>query len=141
MYAVPIAGSEMSRKQRDLQNLSRAGFTIWVGDDRDFVIVENVRLPPGYDRRTIPVLIELPPDYPLVPPGVGSDHIYVPGSLRYHGHKLEDIHEWTTPAFRTPGWNGWAWMCYDHIAWDPHRDDLIVFIETVRADLTNPEVK
>ena len=128
----------MSRKERHLENLSRAGFSLWIDDDLRYVIIENVRLPLGYNYRSIPVLIELPSDYPLTPPGVGSDCIYVPEDLRYRKHKLRDIHEGLSPHFETPGFSGWAWMCYEHIDWDSCRDDLITLIETIRTDLTNP---
>lgn len=131
----------MSRKEKHLRNLSRVGFTLWIDDDLRFVIVEGVLLPPGYDRNRIPVLIELPSNYPVTPPGVGDNRIYVPGSLRYGGRELEDIHEGSTPNVATPGWDDWAWMCYEEIEWEPCRDDLITLIETIRADLTDPELK
>ena len=131
----------MSKKERHLENLSSVGFSLWIGKDLKFVIVEGVRLPSGYNRRSIPVLIELPINYPLTPPGVGGNHIYVPGELRYEGCELRDIHEASTPSFKTPGFSGWAWMCYEHIDWDSCRDDLITLIETIRADLTNPPLE
>ena len=131
----------MSTIEQHLEILSRVGFPLWIDDDFEFVIVEGVRLPPGYNLYEIPVLIELPPDYPLTPPGVGSSSIYVPGKLRYKGRKLRDIHKKTTPNFETPSFSGWAWMCYEHIDWDSCRDDLITLIERIRADLTTPPLK
>jgi len=131
----------MSRKVQDLQSLSRAGFRLWVDDDLKFVIVEGVRLPPGYDRSNIPVLIELPSNYPSTPPGIGSNRIYVPRGLRYRSQELCDVHEGTPPNFQTPGWGEWSWLCYERIVWNSCRDDLITLIETLRADLTYPNTE
>ncbi|TWU21313.1 E2/UBC family protein [Bythopirellula polymerisocia] len=129
----------MSTLDRDLRNLSRAGFSLWIDERRRFVIVEGVHLPHGYDRPKIPVLIELPSVYPSLAPGVGKDRIYIPGDIRYLGYCLRDVHTGAIPRYHTPGWNGWAWLCYEQIAWNPLRDDMIAFIEMVRASLTDPE--
>lgn len=131
----------MNRKRRDLQDLSRAGFSLWIDDQYEFVIVEGVALPPGYNYDAIPVLIELPPRYPMTPPGLGAHRVYVPKSLRYRHHKLEDVHPWQTPDKATPGWGPWAWWCYQQIRWNPCRDNFITFIEMLRANLTDPELK
>jgi len=99
--------------------------------------VYGIRLPTGYNYSTIPILIEVPDDYPLSPPGVGDSHIYLPRALRYQGRVLKDFHEHS--GFR--GNNQWSWFCYQQIDWDPNYDDLISFIEMVRADLADPEPK
>lgn len=129
----------MSALDRDLRNLSRAGFSLWVDERMRFVIVEDVQLPHGYDRSEIPLLIELPSVYPSLAPGVGKDRIFIPGDIQYRGSWLEDVHDGTTTRYKTPGWSDWAWLCYEQIAWNPLRDDLIVFVEMVRANLTNPK--
>ncbi len=129
----------MSRKQRDVRSLSRAGFKLWLDEEYDFVIVDGVRLPPGYNMSSIPLLIELPATYPLAPPGIAGSLLFVPRKLRFGRRQLEDIHERVTPTFETPGWNAWAWMCYENLEWDPFRDNLITFVEMVRTDLTDPK--
>ena len=78
---------------------------------------------------------EMPRDYPLCPPGIGT-HTYVSPDLQFNGRQLRDVH-----AGVTPGWGRWAWLCYQSIHWDPHRDDLVTFMEMVRADLTNPPTR
>ena len=128
------------RLQRDLANLSVA-FPLLVGDESEFVIVRDVRLPAGYNRTSIDLLLELPPDYPISPPGIGSYRAYIRPGLRYRGHDLEDLHTFQTPDVDTPGFAPWAWLCYQRIDWQPHRDDLIKFVEMVRADLSQPKTK
>jgi hypothetical protein len=130
----------MTRLLDDLRDLSRVGFPLWVDDHYRFVIVEGVQLPCGYNQQTIPVLIELPKRYPMTPPGVGGNRVYVPRKLRYRHSKIEDVHLGVGPWFKTPGWRSWAWLCYERIDWNPWRDNLITFIEMLRANLTNPKL-
>jgi hypothetical protein len=108
-------------------------YTASLSSDGRYLFIYDFLLPPGYDRATTEVLIELPPDYPLSPPGI-THRIYLPPSLRYRGRRLDDLH-----LNVTPGWGSWAWFCYRRIDWDPLRDDLVHFLEMMRADLTNPK--
>jgi hypothetical protein len=108
-------------------------YSLEVTDDYRFVIVHGFRLPPGFNWSTTDMLVEIPSDYPCSPSGVGCSRIYVPKGIRYWGYRLRDCHEGVTP-----GWGNWAWLCYRHIQWDPHSDDLVKFMEMVRADLTDP---
>lgn len=114
----------------DLRTLSY-GFTVAVNDDYSSLIVKNFNLPPGYNRGQIPVLLNLPTDYPESPPGVGNAKVYVPDDLRYNGRKPKDFHDGVGP-------DGWAWWCYEWIAWNPNRDNLVTFFELLRAHMTNP---
>lgn len=129
----------MNRLKRDLRNLSRAGFSLWIDERKRFVIVEGIQLPYGYDRSEIPLMIELPSVYPNLAPGVGKDRIFIPGDIQYRGSWLEDVHNKVTPRYKTPKRYDWAWLCYQQIVWNPLRDDLITFVEMVRANLTNPK--
>jgi len=122
------------RLEDDLRAASRA-YPLSVSEDRRWVTVHRFKLPPGYRRSTTDILMEIPRDYPCTPPGV-STHIYIDASLRFHGRKLRDVYEGVNP-----GWGNWAWFCYHSIKWDPRRDDLIRFLEMVRADLTEPKTK
>lgn len=127
----------VSRLERDLQALSR-GFRLWIDDDWDFVIIADLVLPPGYGQSLTAMLLELPDDYPLSPLGVGASHVFVPPTLRFRGKRLSDLHDWRTPSVDTPGFGPWAWFCYERVKWAPERDDLVRFVEMVRADLANP---
>lgn len=117
---------------RHLLILSHA-YTIALDDDLRWFIAHNFRLPLGYDRPETSVLVTLPRDYPISPPGLGNSRVYLPPDLLYHGEELQDLHPSDAPA-----WGEWAWFCYQDIRWDPRRDNLMTFLEMVRADLTNP---
>ena len=122
---------------KHLSRLSRH-FRLWIDDDYRFVIVGSVLLPPGYNVRRAKLLIELPGDYPLSPPGIGDSLIYVSPVLQFHGWDLKDLHPHRQPAYPTPGFGPWAWWCYEKIRWYPKRDNLIRLVEMIRADMTNP---
>jgi hypothetical protein len=87
------------------------------------------------------LLIELPHDYPLSPPGLGDYRVFASPYLLFWSRMLQDLHPETTPCYATPGFGPWAWWCYQYIRWSPRRDDLVRFVEMVRADLTNPPTK
>ena len=125
------------RLQRDLARLSEH-FDLWIDDDYRFVIVRGVRLPPGYNYDETDLLLEIPADYPITPPGIGEDRVYVSPDLRCFGRTLTDLHPWQTPKYQVPGFGPWAWLCYQAIGWSFLTDDLVKFVEMVRADLTSP---
>ena len=115
----------------DVRDLSWA-YRVELDDNYRYLVVTNFNLPPGYNLSTIPVRLELPPDYRESPPGVGSSRVYVPRGLRFLGRKPEDYHENSGPSDK------WAWWCYSWIEWDPCRDNLVTFFELLRAHMTNP---
>lgn len=127
----------LPRLERDLLNLAR-GCPLWIDDDYRYVVVDELLLPPGYSCSTTRLLITLPPDYPLSPLGVGDNRVYLPPTLRFRGRQLRDLHPWTEPRFPTPRFGPWAWFCYERVEWIPDHDNLIRFVEMVRADLTKP---
>ena len=117
---------------RHLEVLSVA-YVVSISDDHRWLLIQNFRLPPGFSRNETGVLLEVPTDYPFSPPAVGSSMLYLPPNLRFKGRRLRDFH-----AEVNPGWGNWGWFCYEDIRWDPHRDDLVRFLEMVRQDLTDP---
>lgn len=125
---------------KHLSDLSRY-FHLWIDDYYRFVIVRHVCLPPGYDFRWADLLIEIPCDYPLSPPGVGGNHIYVTPFLQFCGRDLKDLHYNWKPGYATPGFGPWGWWCYVQIRWCPKRDNLIRLVEMIRADMTNPPTR
>jgi hypothetical protein len=127
------------RLEQHLKVLS-THYPLWIDDDYRFVIVGRVRLPRGYDYREASLLIVLPQDYPVTPPGVGDHKVYVWPPLRFRGRPLKDLHPETTPGFLTPGFGPWAWWCYQRIRWLPNRDDLVRLVEMIRADFINPRI-
>jgi hypothetical protein len=120
---------------RHLERLSHF-FPVLLDDNYGFVIVQKVRLPPGFNRSETNLLIGLPQGYPVTPLGVGNSRVFVSPDLRFHNRKLKDVPE-TTPRIPVP-LGPWAWFCYESIRWNPVTDNLITFVEMVRADLTNP---
>ena len=120
--------------RKHLRELSRA-YTLAVADDYEWMVVQGFRLPPGFNYSFTDILVELPWGYPSSPPGVDS-HVYVRPDIRFWGAHLRDVHDGVDP-----GWGDWAWLCYEYIKWDPCRDDLIKFMEMIRADLTCPKTK
>jgi len=121
--------------QRDLERLSDY-FDLWVVDDHRFIIIRGVKLPPMYGWDETDLFLEIPADYPYSPPGIGNSRVYVSPHLRFSGRILVDLHPSTTPKNEAHGFGPWAWLCYEEIHWNPTTDNLVKFVEMVRADLT-----
>jgi hypothetical protein len=125
------------RLEQDVRNLGRV-MRLWRAEDSSCLVTNDLSLPPGYGRCSSDLLIVLPSDYPLSPLGVAENRVYVSATLRFKGRRLRDLHEEATPPLRTPGFGPFAWLCYERVDWLPQRDNLIRFVEMLRADLTNP---
>ena len=108
------------------------GYPLSISDDGEWVIVHGFKLPPGYDRASTNVLVQIPADYPMVPPGVDSG-VYIPLDVRFGGRKLRSVYKRSAG-----GWGEWGWLCYKWIRWDPCSDNLVTLMEMIRAHLTNP---
>lgn len=117
---------------RHLRMLAKA-YRVDVSSDGFWIVVHRFRLPPGYNMAEISILVQIPHDYPVTPPGFPNG-LFVPQGLRFRNSGLTHVHE-----DATPGWGSWAWLCYRDLDWNPHRDDLVRFLEMIRADLSNPE--
>ncbi|HML74400.1 MAG TPA: E2/UBC family protein [Anaerohalosphaeraceae bacterium] len=122
----------VDRLIEDLEILS-LGYDISVEDNGERIIIHNFKLPPGYNYNTTEVLIMIPDDYPVKPPGIGSDRIYLPADLRFHGKKLDEFRD-----HHDPDLGDWGWFCFENIDWDMTRDDLNSLMEIIRTNLTNP---
>lgn len=122
---------------RHIQRLATV-HQVKLAEQCDWLVVTGVRLPPGYNFRRTSVLIELPADYPLTPPGVW-DHVYVDNRLRFRSKELRDLHAGSNPLWDKAG--QWGWWCYERVDWDPRRDDLVRFIEVMRKDFTDPPTR
>jgi hypothetical protein len=125
----------LSRLIEDLEAIS-PGYNISVEDDYSRFIVHNFKLPPGFNFYTIEILIKIPDDYPITPPGIGSNRIYLPASLRFHGRQLDEFRDHHDPYL-----GEWGWFCFEDINWDMTRDDLNSLMEIIRTNLTNPPTK
>jgi hypothetical protein len=125
-----------ARLKEDLDCLS-AFFSTWVEEASRFVIVRNVRLPPAYNYVETDIWLDIPADYPYSPPGIGDSRVYISPDLRFYGRVLADLHPTTIPRYWVPGFGPWAWFCYQVVLWNCFTDDLVKFVEMVRADLTS----
>lgn len=105
-----------------------------VSSDGAWVQIADFVLPAGFNAATTPVLLGLPPDYPLRPPGVLPHGIFVMPALRFRGGLHPNIVEG-----RGPGWGQWAWLCVYRIEWDPRRDDLVRVLELARTVLSGAQ--
>jgi ubiquitin-protein ligase len=123
--------------EEHLARLSKL-YPLWIGEDPQIVIVGGIKLPWGYNRTLTQLLIEIPDDYPLSPPGIGQYEVFIYSDLRYRGRVLRDMHIGSPPEYETPDFGPWAWWCYEAINWNPKRDNLTTFVGMFRADLTNP---
>jgi len=135
----PIAtrGAPMNMRvlEDDVSALSCA-YDVALDDDCQHLFVSNFNLPPGYNFSTVPVLLEIPRDYPESPPAVGGSHLFLPRGLRYRGRTLQDFHQDVGPLNDSK--RQWGWWRYERINWDPCQDNLITFFELLRTDMTNP---
>lgn len=111
-------------------------YRVSLSDDGRWVLVANFALPAGYNAATTQVLLGIPPDYPLRPPGVLPYGIFVEPGLRYRGS-----HHCNIVEGRGPGWGRWAWLCLYRVDWNPRRDDLVRCLEMCRTVLSNPQAR
>ncbi len=119
---------------RHVQRLGQV-YPTTVAEDSSWVRIEEFRLPPGWEPRQTELLIKIPPNYPLVPPGLSPAHgIFLPYRLRYRGGLVRDFHT----HGELP--DGSAWFCYLDLKWNHARDDLFTIIERVAFDLSRPTV-
>jgi hypothetical protein len=87
-----------------------------VDPDGRWAVLYDFRLPPLFNYRTVDVLIELPPDYPLTPP----QWFYTdPGLRRSDGGPMP--HYLESRAVRKAGW---AACCLHVRTWRPAPDPL-----------------
>jgi len=110
-----------------------------------FVLWENYTLGSSYDPVRSHVLVNIPDEYPRIPPGLGpKDGIYLVGGLRRNNQPLEcgrDQYHWD--CYHNPSdmkEKGWAWWCFaDLNSWDPYRDNLLKVAVVLAETLQNPD--
>jgi hypothetical protein len=117
--------------EEHLKGLSHFFKSVEFSDDYLVAIVRGFRMPPGWNRSEVDVLIEIPDDYPFAVPGVDG-RIYLPLGLLFRGQKPSDYHD---EQLSRPGF---AWWCYERISWKSEEDDLIRLMEMLRTDLSDP---
>ena len=130
MIPVIKQGFLMNRERvvEDCLTLGNA-FSVEVDSDLQWTIIEDFLTPLAYSPDFIPVLMKIPPDYPLTPPGLGHYNIYVREGLRRDDGKMID-HYYRSAVHCTKGCcdlssKGWYWWCFEEIRWDPRINDLL----------------
>lgn len=121
------------RVREDIKDLTY-GYAVKVSED--YLVISNFKLPEGYNKNEIEILLYPPKDYPISHPGVGSSNVYIPNDVLYHEKEISDFHPNVNPK-----WGNWAWLCFREIKWNPLKDNLLTFFELVRLHLTNLEIK
>jgi ubiquitin-protein ligase len=125
--------------QRNINRLCQAGFDVEAPPDHEWVVIHGVELPdPGawtdqYGNALYhtSILIDIPYDFPMSPPGVGTSHpnraIHLPLIL-HNGNVMSDFHE----CQHDP----WRWFCFEWMEWNPWHDDLLTVVALVEASIS-----
>jgi hypothetical protein len=107
---------------KEIQELEEIGFEVECDRDISWVHVTGLELPAKGIWTTennerifsVSVLIDIPPSWPLHPPGVGLAHpshaIHIP-YLEYNGEKINDLHACSHEP--------WHWLCFQNLYWKP----------------------
>lgn len=127
--------------RRNMKVLSAAGFFVEASQSCEWVCVHGVDLPgrrglwTDHFGRVVcetSVLIDIPYDFPMSPPGVGFSHpsraIHLP-RIYYKGKLMSD--------FYTCKHDPWCWFCFQRIDWDPWHDNLLTLVALVEASITD----
>jgi hypothetical protein len=119
-----------------------AGYGAVNYDDRGFtwVHVPQFRLPRGWNARQSGILLEVPPQYPSIPP----DGFYLLKGLR-DAQGLEPTHYFQAgSSLNRYADRGWAWYCmHARGGWHATADivsghNLLKYLELIRAILSDP---
>lgn len=118
------------RTENDIREVSYR-YPVSYDDSTNAIAVHGVMLGPGYTPSSIDIMIEMPHDYPLTPPGVGAWSIYLPAELRFRGKHIKDLHPRSEHRFN----RRWSWFCYTNIEWSVYDDTLLTLLGRIQADL------
>ena len=128
--------------RRNLDQLSERGFIVEAPRNLQWVCIHGLDLPgtltgrwTDHEARVIvetSVLIDIPYDFPLSPPGVGYSHpsraIHLP-RIYYNGKTMKDLYE----CEHAP----WCWLCFQSMKWDPEHDSLLSLLAMVETTISH----
>lgn len=122
------------RIQAELEILREIYGDVQAGPDGDWVLINGYKLPPGWNKEQIKLLILIPPGYPTTPP----DNFYVNNELRLANGSVPGS---TTCDKQIQG-KPWLQFSY-HVespSWSPHADilkghNLLTFMRGVEERL------
>lgn len=125
----------------NINQLHSNGFSVEADANYEWVCVHGLDLPGPYGAWTdkqnriitqTSVLIDIPYDFPMSPPGVGFGHperaIHLP-YLLFNGGQMKDFYECKH--------NPWCWFCFQKIDWDRNEDNLLTLIMLVEASISD----
>lgn len=100
------------RLEKEIELLRKAYLSIHNGTEMDWVIIEEVQLPAGYNRDVTDILFFIPSGYPETPP----DNFFVPAGLRLEGggqpgafnpnHRTHENEQWDRYSWHLD--SGWS---------------------------------
>lgn len=97
-------GLRKTRVEREVALLRTSGMKVdWDYQDGSWVMILDFAPPGGLGRSSTNLLLEIPPDYPNVPP----NGIYVDQALRLPSHYFQ-----YKGTHNPLGDKGWAWYCF-----------------------------
>lgn len=135
-------GRNIQLLEQEIQTLRSWGFKVASHNNYAWVYVEGLTLPgngvwrnrAGQAIKHASAVIDIPPSFPQYPPGVGYAHptyaIHAP-YLSYNGSKIRDL----TDCQCRRGENGWWWLCFEKIEWDPRNNGLFTLVEVIEDSL------
>jgi len=127
--------------RRNLDELLTRGYQVETPWNMSWVCAHGIALPgtttgkwTDHGGRVIAktsVLIDIPYDFPLSPPGIGHSHptraIHLP-RIYYNGRKMKDLYD----CVHEP----WAWLCFQSMRWDPEQDNLLSLLALIEASIS-----
>ena len=126
--------------EANASKLTGLGYQVQISSDYDWVVVYGQDLPGESGKWTdaqgrvvdkTSVLIDIPLDFPMSPPGVGFNHptraIHLP-LLYYKGRMMADFYK----CNHTP----WYWLCFQKLDWNPATDNLLTLIGLVEVSIS-----
>ncbi len=103
-------------------------------------MVNGVALPDDFNLCSTSMLMVLPPDYPVTPPGLGHHAIYLREGLSKRGYRLDHYYDHNIHCSCGQcdlSKYGWWWYCFKGIpGWDPRYHDLVNIVRMVQLALS-----
>lgn len=121
------------RLEAEVELLQSSGWQVEVGPNFDWIVVEEVPLPKGWNRTETDVLVQIEAGYPTTPP----DNFYSHSELRL----ADGSKPGNAPQEKSIGGRRWLMFSY-HLpeGWDPHAEpeqghNLLTYLQGVRNRL------
>ena len=124
----------MTSVQDQLDELKKIYSTVELhpgGGGKQWILIGDVTLPPGWNQRTTSIVIELPVGYPMAAP----DCFWADGALRLASGAMPQN---TGMNANYGGGVQRLWFSYHPSGWNPNIDGLVRYVNVVRTRLQQP---